>query len=210
MEQVEIPRHLKLYDEKYFSGNNAVSGYDEYANCVGVMRDWSSMLENVVQPKSVLDIGAAYGFVVQYFTDRGLRATGVEPSAYARSRVDPAISAKILEGSLPHLPMGLAAHDVVTCTEVMEHLPEGLVSESIMEMASLAERYLVCLVMLEGPGADGDEGHICLKSRSWWENQFNSFAVGMTQNKELEDQLNNDPYSVVMYWSTRFFVWERK
>lgn len=205
-----VPAHLRLYDQRYFRGERAVSGYDDYANCSGVLQRWAQMVEAQVQPTSVLDVGAAYGFVVQFFRDRGRIAQGVEPSAFARSQVPGHLAALIHAGALPEVPETIPAQfHTVTCTEVLEHVPEDLVPASLAALAAKAERYVIALIMLEGPGADGDEGHICLKSRQWWEDQFAAVAPEFQPARAIEQALNTDPYSVNMYWATRIFVWER-
>lgn len=205
--------YLRLYDKTYFAGGRAVSGYDDYAKCEGVLRDWSFMVERTFKPTSVLDVGAAYGFVVNYFRWHGVPAWGIEPSEFARSNAGP----YVVPGALPDLPDTSMFYEyvgaeqgrfhTVTCTEVLEHIPEELVPASLQSLADKTGRFLVMLIMLEGPGADGDEGHICLKSRDWWQWQLSK--TGLVQREDLEELLNNDPYSVSMYWSGRFFVRER-
>jgi SAM-dependent methyltransferase len=222
-----VPKHLQLYNNPaYFEGGRSCSGYDDYANCRGVLENYSTMLA-AFRPTSVLDVGAAYGFVVDYFHRLGVPAFGVEPSAVALSHVAPSLKPFIYEGALPELPKVFAGtvpsakaqpdpnfggaiyrrFDLVTCTEVLEHVPEVLVPASLEALADRTSNYLVLLIMLEGPGADGDEGHICLKSRAWWNEQLD--ATGLEVDGLAEHQLNNHPYSVNMYWSTRFFVRRR-
>lgn len=202
-----VPPHLALYTRGYFAGTDVRSGYTDYHTCRGILETWASMVDQLAQPSSVLDVGAAYGFLVEYFARCGIPAVGVEPSAFARSQAHPAVD--IRAGALPDLTDALGedyAADVVVCTEVLEHLPEALVPAAVQELASRTRRLLICLIMLEGPGADGDEGHICLKSASWWNGQF--FHTGMLRRFDLEELLNTHRISKKMHWAGRFFVRE--
>lgn len=208
----EIPQHLKLYDADYFVGEKTKNGYDDYANCNGVLFNWSRMVQVLTDPSSVLDVGAAYGFVPQYFNDRGIESYGIEPSDFALAHADPWWRHMLLKGSLPDLPeikiRENPGFDVVTCTEVLEHVPEELVAPSLEALAARTDRLLICLIMLEGPGADGDPGHICLKSRDWWEWQFT--RTGLVKAESLEAEFNEDAYSEHMNWSGRIFVRARQ
>jgi SAM-dependent methyltransferase len=205
----QLPPHLRLYDREYFSGGHSLSGYGDYRNCRGVLEQWGGMVEALARPESVLDVGCAYGYVVQYFRSLGIPAHGVEPSEYARSQVAPLLRGNVVAGALPWLPDSLnARYDTVLCTEVLEHLPFELVVPSLLNLADKTSRLLICLIMLDGhPTAHDDAGHLCLKDRDWWDSAF--ATTPLTPRPDLERVLSADVYSKAIGWDNRFFVLER-
>lgn len=208
----DVREDLKLYqDPEYFVGHGITNGYDDYANCEGVLRRWAEMaiaaaaMGKTSQILSWLDVGAAYGFVVREAYDMGLEAVGVEPSEFALSQAHPGLDMRL--GSLPDLPLAADERfDLITCTEVLEHVPEELTPASLQRfVAALApDGRIVLLIMTEGPGADGDPGHINLHSRAWWDAQFE--AVGLVSCDEATTYLNDHSYSESMHWSRRLWV----
>ena len=84
IEELERENDL-LYNEKYYQNYNG----DNY----GRNEKWFSFFGNIadnivekIQPKTVLDIGCAYGLLVESLRDRGCRAFGIDVSDYALSR----------------------------------------------------------------------------------------------------------------------------
>src|SRR5262249_56671445 len=137
-----LPEYLKLYDARYFTGNGTVSAYDDYAQYRPMLYNWAQMVYRYFRPTAVLDVGAAYGYVVEWFLAYHIPALGVEPSEFARSRA----RVPLLSGYLPQLTLpATAPFDVVTCTEVLEHIPEALVPASLQALASATSRFLVLL-----------------------------------------------------------------
>jgi SAM-dependent methyltransferase len=161
------------------------------------------MVYRYFRPTSLLDVGAAYGFVVEWFRAYHIQAVGVEPSAFARSQAH----VSLLNGYLPQLPLPATAQfDVVTCTEVLEHIPEALAPAALQELARVTSRLLVMLIMLKELDEGGDHGHICLQSRQWWEDRLDQ--TGLVKNARLEAALDHDPFARKERWSGRLFVRE--
>jgi SAM-dependent methyltransferase len=115
----------KLYGEEY---------YRSYCGSVPYSRSelphWSAFFGTIadeliraIQPKRVLDAGCALGFLVEAFWDRGVEARGMDVSSYAISQVRRDLQPYCQVGSIVD---GIEAkYDLITCIEVLEHIPEA-------------------------------------------------------------------------------------
>lgn len=205
LREVGPQAYLDFFDDGYFEGASAgrVVGYHDYADCRPILRVWSEMLEKLVRPSSILDVGAAYGFVVEYFRERGLRADGVEPSDFARARA----GVSLMEGHLPdRLPEVATPYDVVTCTEVIEHVSPECATDAFRALIRRAERCVVCLIEM-GPwdAYHEDPSHIHLRPREWWMERVAELD-GAELDPELVEALDAHPMSRRMRWKGRFVV----
>lgn len=107
-------------------------------------------------PRSLLDVGAGMGLMVEAAGERGLEAVGIEPSTFladhARDR-----GLDVHTGVLPHPAVEGRTFDLVTCIDVIEHVtdpvglleqlrahvsPDGLVVVGTPDVDSLARRVL--------------------------------------------------------------------
>jgi SAM-dependent methyltransferase len=201
---MERPTYLAQYDDpEYFEGQSAVSSYANYEDCKPILVMWSDMVDQGLRPTSVLDVGAAYGYVVDWFQKIGVFAVGIEPSAHARDKA----VVPLFDGFLPDIEMvgdaGPVKFDAVLCTEVLEHIPESDIGASLRALAGASKRVLVLLIMLEDhPTAHDDAGHVTLRSREWWDAQLNEVGVC----HEREAWFNEHPYAEHMGWAGRIFV----
>ena len=74
-----------LYNENYYQNYNG----DDYGRNEKWFGFFGNIADNIVekiQPETVLDIGCAYGLLVESLRDRGCEAFGIDVSDYALSR----------------------------------------------------------------------------------------------------------------------------
>ncbi|NQT86571.1 class I SAM-dependent methyltransferase [bacterium] len=92
--------------------------------------------------EAVLDVGCGDGAVSNHLVDRGVRVVGVDISRSALEHFRGSGSVASLEA----LPFRDRAFDLVLCSEVLEHLPEGLYDTALRELQRVAARYLLVTV----------------------------------------------------------------
>ncbi|NJM56278.1 MAG: class I SAM-dependent methyltransferase [Synechococcales cyanobacterium RU_4_20] len=118
------PEHVtQVYDDRYFCGGEA--GYPDYLAEAKLLRRhgrrYGRMLQHRgIRPGTLLDVGAAAGFVLQGFEEMGWRGQGIEPNdrmaEYGRSQLQLPIQTGPLESLEPH-----AQFDLVTMIQVVAH-----------------------------------------------------------------------------------------
>ncbi len=114
-----------VYDEGYFGGRS-FGGYPDY------LRDRELLLSNFarrvrwLRPHArgarLLDVGAAYGFLVEAARREGFDAIGLEPAqgcvAWARRE----LGVEMVPGSIERASFAEESFDVVTLLDVIEHV----------------------------------------------------------------------------------------
>ena len=115
MEDVYDDKDLeRLYDEKYFSTRSRLSM-------------WIRRAEFIIEkfhPKTVLDVGCAYGELVKGLNDMGVEAYGIDGSEYAISNGDPTIRSKLFKVNLnsDRFPFEDKTFDVIGSFYSVEHI----------------------------------------------------------------------------------------
>ena len=191
------------FTQDYFEGNTK-SNYGDYATTHGCLNDLSSIVWQRFKPKSICDVAAAYGFVCLWFDGQGVPAVGYDISEFAASRCS-----LVKVGALPRIP-DPGGHDLVTCFECLEHIPEPDVRDSIAELYRLTARKVAITVgtFPEGTTHDpSDLTHCTFHPIEWWQGVVES--LGVKRNAEDEEWLSQQESSRRMQWSGRFLVLER-
>ncbi len=117
------PTHVKtVYGDDYFQGGGA--GYPDYLAEADLLRQqgrrYAKLLSRHMPAGHLLDVGAAAGFILQGFADRGWQGSGIEPNprmaAYARTQLGLPVEATTLEQLHSD-----AQFDLVTLIQVLPH-----------------------------------------------------------------------------------------
>ena len=131
----------QAYDEQYYA--ESYGGPVPYERNDYWLKYFHAIADQIVrslQPGRVLDAGCAKGFLVEALWERGIAAYGIDISEYAISQVRRDMQAYCRCASLTEPIAG--EYDLVTCFEVLEHIPETQVRQVLRNLTSVSDRIL--------------------------------------------------------------------
>ena len=182
-----------LYDEYYYvhySGR-------PYQREEGWLTFFDQIAKRIIEqfePKKVLDAGCAWGFLVEAFRNRGVEAFGVDISEYAIQNVHPDIKPYCWLGSITEpFPEN---YDLITCIEVLEHLPRAEAEKAIENFCTHANE----IVLSSTPFEYKDVTHINIHDPEYWAEQFARYGF----YRDMEADLSN-----ITAWAVRFVKTKR-
>jgi 2-polyprenyl-3-methyl-5-hydroxy-6-metoxy-1,4-benzoquinol methylase len=162
-----VDKMAALYDQEYYQSHLGPLPYNRES---GVFVDFfigiAESLIRTLQPATVLDAGCAMGFLVEAFWDRGVKAWGIDISQYAISKVRRDMQPYCRVGSLADPISG--TYDLVTCIEVLEHMPEAAAIQAIANLASTTDTILFS----SSPTDFTEPTHVNVHQSIWWLEQF--------------------------------------
>jgi predicted SAM-dependent methyltransferase len=177
-----------LFDKAYFNGGGRVGGYAREGY-------WDYPVHHVTaqhilsrDPKSVLEIGAARGYILKRVQDAGVMGVGLEVSkhCYMTRVADRIINHNICKTPWP---VNNGGYDLCYSVATLEHIPESYLPAVVKEMQRTCRRGLHGIDF--GDKDDGfDKTHCSLKPKSFWEDIFRAHApdwpVEIVDKEELE------------------------
>jgi len=120
------PDYKSLYTEEYFSGKRSffyrVTG--GYRDLAAVFDGYAADVRRYASGGRLLDVGCAYGFLLRRF-EGDFQTSGFDVSEHAiqeARRVAPKSDVRVHD-ILEPFPYGDASFDVVTMTDILEHVP---------------------------------------------------------------------------------------
>jgi glycosyltransferase involved in cell wall biosynthesis len=131
----------RFYDEDYYDNHCGDLAYrrgvEEWEHFFGAV---SENIATTIKPRTVLDAGCAIGLLVEALRDRGVDATGFDISPFAISQAPPELSPYVSVKSITDEIDG--QYDLITCLEVVEHLPSTLADAAIANLCRHADAVL--------------------------------------------------------------------
>lgn len=131
--------YRSAFDADYYA-----SGCGEpYGRSEAWLRFFEGLAERIdeaLAPGSVLDAGCAFGFLVEMLRRRGIEAWGLDVSDYAIGQAAPEVAPFLHVGSIAE-PLG-RRYDLVTCIEVLEHMPAAEAPAAVANLCAHADNIL--------------------------------------------------------------------
>ncbi|MBP1546066.1 MAG: methyltransferase domain-containing protein [Oscillospiraceae bacterium] len=154
-----------VYNEDYYKshcGNNYVrgNGWEE------VFARQAARIVKELSPKTALDVGCAYGYLVEGLRDLGIEASGIDVSAYAisnaREDIRPFCSVKSATEKITE------KYDLITCIEVIEHLSPEDIDDAIANMCNASDT----IIFSSTPYDFNEDTHFSVNPPNFWAEKF--------------------------------------
>jgi SAM-dependent methyltransferase len=149
------------FGQYYFAHDCGVPyEYNEYWT-----RFFAAIADRIVadlNPSSVLDAGCAIGMLVEALRGRGVDAYGIDVSDWAMANLAPGAVGHCRKASLAEPIQG--QYDLVTCIEVIEHIPEPDASSALENMCAATDRILLS----SSPFDYAEPTHVNVRSAEDW------------------------------------------
>jgi hypothetical protein len=129
-----------LYGTEYYRSSCAPFPYEHNDFWLSFFGGIAAALVRSLKPRKVMDLGCAMGFLVESFWELGVEAWGIDISPYAISKVRPDLRSYCSVGSVAEPIIG--TFDLITCIEVLEHVPEADAQAAIKEMCKATDTIL--------------------------------------------------------------------
>ncbi|HEY3289816.1 MAG TPA: methyltransferase domain-containing protein [Anaerolineae bacterium] len=133
------------------------------------LREFGRIADHIhrdIDPRSVLDVGCAMGFLVETLHERGIEAFGIDISDYAIQQVideiKPYCAVKSVLDPLPR------AYDLIVCIEVLEHLTPAECDQAIANICQATDDVLFSST----PDDFHEATHINVRPSEYWAGIF--------------------------------------
>ena len=173
-----LQRPVEITFGEYYYGHDCGVPYERNDHWLGFFGRIAERIVTELRPTSVLDAGCAMGMLVEALHARGVDAWGIDISEYAISKVAPEVADRCRVGSLTDPLDG--RFDLVTCIEVLEHMPSDDSYVALKNLCHASDRILFS----SSPNDYAEPSHVNVRPPEWWSAQF--AALGFLRNTDYD------------------------
>ena len=170
-----------FYGEDYYGHSYDKSGVPYRRGeklWVDLMAAIADAVVGSLAPRTVLDVGCATGMLVEALRDRGVDAFGIDISTWAIDQVPDALRLYCSVGSITEELDGF--FDVITCSEVLEHLPPRSAPFAIANLC----RHSDAVLFSSTPTEFDEPTHLNVQPAAYWATMF--FAQGFVHDVDYD------------------------
>lgn len=161
----------ELYDSDYYARSCGPVPYDRsQPRWMEFFGQVARRSRDALNPRRVLDAGCAHGFLVEAFWDLGVEAWGIDISPFAIANVRRDMQAYCRLGSISGDIEG--HYDLITCIEVLEHMPEKEALKALESMCGATDT----LLFSSTPSDFEEPTHINVRPLIYWLCEFQKYG----------------------------------
>ncbi len=157
------------YDSSYYENYNG-KAYGRTTEWLSFFDKISKKITELLAPQTVLDLGCAYGLLVETLRDRGVQAFGLDISEYAINQAREDLKDFLRVGSMLEPIKG--RYDLIISIEVIEHIEEKHSDAVIHNMCTASDQILLATT----PDDFDDPTHFNVQPPLYWVQKFAQFG----------------------------------
>jgi O-antigen biosynthesis protein len=152
----------ELYGEEYYRVGCGPMPYERSEHWINFFAIVADEIVRSLHPRRVLDAGCAMGFLVEALWDRGIYCEGIDISDYAISQVRRDVREYCSVGSIADRTFD--KFDLVTCIEVLEHLPPDEAKQAVGNLCAASD-----IILFSSTPSDFNEPtHLNVRPPIYW------------------------------------------
>ena len=153
------PEYGEAYYVNYWGGGGP---YERNERWLKFFADVAESIVRDFHPATALDAGCAMGFLVEGLRGQGVDASGIDVSEYAISQAHESVAPHCSVASLTDPLPG--RYDLITCIEVLEHLPPTETERAIANLCAATDMLLISST----PEDFGEPTHLNVQPPEAW------------------------------------------